>query len=73
MEGEAPEQSVAGEKSGRTSRSKSKGKGKESNKRTPEGDEIVKAIMDSVTSQLAKGEIDTNIFPLPVGHCLKDL
>lgn len=68
MEGEAPEQSGAGEKSGRTSRSKSKGKGKESNKRTPEGDEIVKAIMDSVTSQLAKGGIDTNIFPLPVSH-----
>jgi kinetochore protein Mis13/DSN1 len=62
----SPEQSIMGEKSGRTSRSKSKGKGKEAAKRTPEGDEIVKAIMDTVASQMARGEIDTNIFPLPV-------
>jgi hypothetical protein len=73
LEGEMPEQSGGGEKSGRTSRSRSKGKGKETNKRTPEGDEIVKAIMDSVTAQLAKGEIDTNIFPLPVSSFTKGI
>lgn len=68
-----PEQSGGGEKSGRTSRSKSKGKGKETNKRTPEADEIVKAIMDTVTAQLAKGEIDTNIFPLPVSITTREI
>ncbi|KAJ9125146.1 hypothetical protein QFC22_000100 [Naganishia vaughanmartiniae] len=66
MEGESLEQSAAGVKeSGKASRSRSKGKGKEIAKRTPEGDEIVKAIMDAVTGQMARGEIDTNIFALP--------
>ncbi|KAJ9108769.1 hypothetical protein QFC21_000089 [Naganishia friedmannii] len=66
MEGESAEQSAAGVKdSGKASRSRSKGKGKETAKRTPEGDGIVKAIMDTVTGQMARGEIDTNIFALP--------
>jgi kinetochore protein Mis13/DSN1 len=59
LEGEAAQ----GEKSGRKG-SRSKGKGKE--KRTSEGDEIVREIMEAVTAQMARGEIDTNIFPMPV-------
>lgn len=67
LEGDVPDQQAA-EKSGR-SRSRGKGKGKEVGKRTPEGNEIVKSIMETVTAQMARGEIDTNIFPLPVS-CL---
>lgn len=71
MEGESAEQGAAGVKeAGKPSRSRSKGKGKETAKRTPEGDEIVKAIMDTVTGQMARGEIDTNIFALPVSDSL---
>lgn len=67
LEGEVPDQQAAGEKSGR-SRSRGKGKGKEVGKRTPEENEIVKSIMETVTAQMARGEIDTNIFPLPVSN-----
>lgn len=62
LEGEDAAQQQ-GEKSGRKG-SRSKGKGKE--KRTAEGDEIVREIMEAVTTQMARGEIDTNVFPLPV-------
>ncbi|KAJ9102950.1 hypothetical protein QFC19_004506 [Naganishia cerealis] len=65
LEGESAEQNVGAKESGKASRSKAKSKGKETAKRTPDGDEIVKAIMDTVTGQMARGEIDTNIFPLP--------
>jgi hypothetical protein len=65
MEGESAESGSGGGKASRSSRSK--GKGKESaTKRTPEGDQVIKAIMDTVTAQMARGEIDTNIFALPV-------
>ncbi|KAI5454690.1 hypothetical protein NCC49_003580 [Naganishia albida] len=61
LEGEDAAQQQ-GEKSGRKG-SRSKGKGKE--KRTAEGDEIVREIVEAVTTQMARGEIDTNVFPLP--------